>query len=311
MPIDYSPTRCHYCDSSDLVEFSAQERMFGRGDSFIYLECQHCLSIQIKTVPAELGLYYSGNEYYSFVPLVKSGQISNLLKSIRLKGFLKLKFGLFDPKVYGYWLKKVFSNFDASIADVGCGNGQLLYELYAGGFKNLTGFDPFLDKSMEVEQGFNLLKSELKDSNKKFDLIMYHHAFEHLMNPEEELRICFDRLKEIGKALIRIPVTDSEVWKNDREFWVQLDAPRHLTIPSVKGISNLSERIGFKVEKVEFDSSEFQFWGTELYKKGKKLRNDGAEEFSDSEILKWKNKALHYNREGKGDQVCLYLSKSK
>lgn len=309
MPIDSSPSRCHYCNSSDLVEFPAQERMFGKGDSFNYQECKDCLSIQIKTVPAELGSYYSGNEYYSFVPLVKSGPISNLLKSIRLKGFLKLKIGLFDPRVYGYWLKQVFTSFEASIADVGCGNGQLLYELYAGGFKNLTGFDPFLEKAIEVEKGLRLSKSELKDSSEKFDLIMYHHAFEHLVNPEEELSICFDRLKSGGKVLIRIPVTDSEVWKIDREFWVQLDAPRHLTIPSVKGISSLSQKVGFKVDSVEFDSSEFQFWGTELYKRGQKLRSNGSDEFSQTEMEEWKKKALHFNKEGKGDQICLFLSK--
>lgn len=309
MPIDSSPTRCHYCDSSDLVEFSAQERMFGKGNPFIYQECQNCLSIQIKTVPEDLGAYYSGSEYYSFIPLVKSGVFSNLMKTVRLKGFLEWKVGAFEPNVYGYWLKNVFTSFDASIADVGCGNGQLLYELYAGGFKHLTGYDPFLEKSMEVEHGFNLLKSELKDSNEKFDLIMYHHAFEHLVNPEEELRICYQRLKENGKVLIRIPVTDSEVWKTDREYWVQLDAPRHLTIPSVKGISSLSQKLGFKVDSVEFDSSEFQFWGTELYKRGQKLRSNGSDEFSQAEIEEWKKKALHYNREGKGDQICLFLSK--
>lgn len=309
MPIDSTPSRCLYCDSTDLVEFSAKERMFGMGDSFLYLECKDCWSIQIKDVPSDLGAYYSGDEYYSFIPLVKSGSVSNLFKSLRLKGFLKLKLNQFDPKGYGYWLKEVFTSFDASIADVGCGNGQLLYELYAGGFKNLTGFDPFLERSTEIANGLNLLKSELKDSDQMFDLIMYHHAFEHLVNPEKELKICFDRLKPNGKVLIRIPVTDSQVWKNEREFWVQLDAPRHLTIPSVKGISNLSERTGFKVDEVEFDSTEFQFWGTELYKKGEKLNSNGVDEFSQAEVEEWKKKALSYNSEGLGDQICLFLSK--
>ncbi|WP_268033540.1 class I SAM-dependent methyltransferase [Algoriphagus sp. PAP.12] len=309
MPIDFSPCRCHYCGSTALGEFSAQERMFGKGDTFSYQECEECASIQINPIPVNLGDYYTGDEYYSFIPLVKSGSFSNLLKAIRLRGFLNLKIDGLAPKVYGYWLKKVFTNFDVSVADVGCGNGQLLYELNAGGFKDLIGFDPFLDKSIEVAEGLCLLKSELSESDQKFDLIMYHHAFEHLRDPEKELQVCFDKLNSKGKALIRIPVTDSEVWQKEREYWVQLDAPRHLTIPSVKGISGLSEKIGFKVDAVEFDSTEFQFWGTELYKRGQKLRSNGWDEFSQTEMEKWKKKALHFNREGKGDQICLYLSK--
>jgi len=56
---------------------------------------------------------------------------------------------------------------------------------------------------------------------------MMHHAFEHMDDPKAMLKLCFDKLNPGGRLLIRTPVTDSEVWKEKRELWVQLDAPRH------------------------------------------------------------------------------------
>ncbi|HAS57379.1 MAG TPA: hypothetical protein DCS64_02545 [Algoriphagus sp.] len=92
--------------------------MFGAGDSFSYLECLDCLSLQIDQIPENLSDYYSGS-YYSFVPLVPSSLISKAFKALRAKLFLQLGMSFFAPKVYGYWLKNVFQRFNQSIADVG------------------------------------------------------------------------------------------------------------------------------------------------------------------------------------------------
>lgn len=300
---------CKFCGSSELVKFSAQERMFASGEEFLYLECSSCGSIQIKDVPDNLSSYYSGSQYYSFVPLVRSGSLASLLKKIRLTLFLKLKLSKFAPEVYGYWLQKVYTKLDASIADVGCGNGQLLYEMHAGGFKKLVGFDPFLPADVSIADGIELRSTDLASSQEKFDLIMYHHAFEHLVDPEQELITCYDKLNPKGRLLLRLPVADAQVWKDKRELWVQLDAPRHLGIPSVSGLKHLAGKCGFEVEELEFDSTEFQFWGTELYEAGLPLDLHHRERFSDQQILEFKQKALRYNQEGKGDQICMYLQR--
>lgn len=307
MPINPVPS-CKFCGSSQLKDFTAQERMLGMGGDFHYAECLSCGSLQLENIPEDLSVYYPPS-YYSFLGLKTSGYLLRLLKQLRIRSFLWLGIKWQAP-IYGYWLRKVHTRFSARIADVGCGNGQLLYELYAGGYSDLHGFDPFIEKEKEIAPGLKLWKRRIEESELTFDLIMMHHSFEHMEDPNPVLKSCFEKLNPGGILLIRCPVADAEVWKSNREFWVQLDAPRHLIIPTVKGLKGLAEKIGFALDEVEFDSSDFQFWGSELYRRGLKLdKSKIGSIFSETERIAQKEKALRYNQEGKGDQACFYLRK--
>lgn len=306
MPIEIFESSCKYCQSAQLRPFLAEERMLGLGKEFTYLECESCGSLQIASVPSNLGDYYPKG-YYSFQHLRKSDTLRKFLKKVRMQVFLQ--FGFSSP-IYGYWLKRLKPKFQDRIADVGCGSGQLLYELHAGGFRNLEGYDPFIEKSQQVESGLKLYQTSLENSQGSFEVIMMHHAFEHLEDPKEALIGCFEKLNPGGKLLVRCPVADAQVWKDHREMWVQLDAPRHLTIPTVEGFSTLAKKVGFKVSEVLFDSDAFQFWGTGLYEKGEKLdQSKISTYYSTDEYLEMQKKALHYNQEGKGDQACFFLQK--
>jgi hypothetical protein len=124
------------------------------------------------------------------------------------------------------------------------------------------------------------------------------------------LRSCFEKLNPGGKLLVRTPVTDGEVWKSKREIWVQLDAPRHLIIPSISGFTTLAEKTGFQLDEVEFDSTAIQFWGTELYEKGLPLDQRTLGNYFDYNTMKaFAEKAIIYNKKGIGDQACFYLTK--
>ncbi|MEP0711712.1 class I SAM-dependent methyltransferase [Algoriphagus sp.] len=301
---------CKFCGGSSLTTFQASERMFGMGGSFTYTECMDCKSIQLDEVPDDLARYYHNSDYYSFLPLVPSGLARRVFKKIRMNLFLASGAKVVEPS-FGYWFKKLGPGFHWKIADVGCGNGQLLYELYASGFTDLHGFDPFMEKDLAVNEQLHLWKKRLEDSEDQFDLIMMHHAFEHMESPMEILQACYDKLNAKGKVIIRTPVTDAQVWRDKREYWVQLDAPRHLNIPSVMGFDTLARTIGFDLQEVIFDSSAFQFWGTALYEEGFHLDLKMRDKlFSKRELEAWEKKALHYNEEGKGDQVCFFLTKS-
>ena len=281
--------------------------MFRLPGSFVYQECLSCGSLQIEEPPADLDQFYP-EKYYSFSSLQTSPFWKKIIKKIRINLFLKA--GIFAPS-YGYWLKKVHRSFDQKIADIGCGNGQLLYELYASGYASLAGFDPFIQEDRILGKGIQLFKKSFEQAEGKFDLIMMHHSFEHLENPEQILKACYEKLNEGGILLIRCPVADAQVWKENREFWVQLDAPRHLIIPSVSGLGILAEKIGFNLEEVEFDSESFQFWGTEAYIQNSPLNPQQIlAGYSSKEQKEMKQKALRYNREGKGDQACFYFTKS-
>lgn len=303
--------QCKFCGSSSQVLFEAKERMFRMGGEFIYAECLNCGSLQLENIPEDLSPYYSNAAYYSFSNLNKSNLATRILKKIRMRGFMSTSISILKPS-YGYWLKKVHKSFDAKIADVGCGNGQLLYELYASGYRDLHGFDPFIEKTQRINSSLQLNKKKIGETDLTFDLIMMHHAFEHMESASQILEVCFEKLNSGGKLLIRTPVTDGEVWKTKRDLWVQLDAPRHLIIPSVQGFRVLAEKVGFRLDEVEFDSEGIQFWGTTLYEKGLPLDRRTLGKHFDPEIMKsFTEKANKLNVDGKGDQVCFYLTKEK
>ncbi|MGY6522137.1 MAG: class I SAM-dependent methyltransferase [Mongoliitalea sp.] len=308
MPINPNPA-CPYCgfSSPDNKRYTAREMMFGTKEEFTYSSCNQCHSLFLEKVPQDLGNYYA-SDYYSLSPLVSSPSWKTMLKKVRETIFRLSNYRLFKP-IYGDWWQVLQPSKNAKIADIGCGNGQLLYELHAAGYTNLWGFDPFMSEE-RVDEGLSLQKKEIGDISSKFDLIMFHHALEHMPNPAQVLNQVLQLLQPNGQLLIRIPVADASVWKEEGVNWVQLDAPRHLHIPSVNGLKSLSKKLGFEVTTVVFDSSEFQFWGTELYKKGIPLnQSDPQKVFTKEELSHFKKKALLYNKQNKGDQACFYLRK--
>ena len=139
---------------------------------------------------------------------------------------------------------------------------------------------------------------------------MFHHSFEHLPSPVEVFKKLVTILNPEGQVLIRVPVTDAQVWKEEHTYWFQLDAPRHLFIPNTKSMEILGERFGLELFNTTFDSMDSQFWGTALYKKGKPLvGTDIHQEFSRQELTEFRNKALQYNKLKIGDQACFYYKK--
>jgi SAM-dependent methyltransferase len=262
------------------------------------------------TIPEDLGPYYP-RDYYSFGLLQPSGLLRNLLKKIRIRTFLATGWKFFLPPFGGYWLKKLHSKFTDRIADVGCGNGQLLYELHVSGFKDLHGFDPFLENESRLGAGLQLWKKELEQTDLYFDVLMMHHSFEHMADPQQVFKTCFERLNPGGRLLVRCPVADAAVWKEKQSLWVQLDAPRHMSIPSTQGFLAAAQRSGFEVQEIIFDSTSFQFWGTALYEQGEKLDSGKFSTlFSEKQLVEWEQKAIQYNQEGVGDQACFFCVKA-
>lgn len=306
MSIDSGYSCCYCGDKQTPKRHQVKEMMFGTGECFELAECTSCGSLQLKDPPSDISRYYPSS-YYSLQKLVLSGQLKKFLKELKytlyVSGFRFLK------PVFGDWLRYSGVQPKSRIADIGCGNGQLLYEMHAAGFKKLEGFDPFMDREKKLTEGLHLFKKSLFEASGEYDLLMMHHALEHMPDPEQILSRCYELLAKGGCLLIRIPVADAQVWKEEGVNWVQLDVPRHLHIPSMKGLRALTEKIGFNVKKIVFDSTDFQFWGTELYKMGIPLKSASSYKFPKNLEKEFQNKALLYNQKGLGDQACFYLEK--
>ena len=292
----------------------AREMMRGTKLLFEYLECAACGSLQIIRPPEDLGPFYAGS-YYSFRKKHES-TLRRLLK--RERGLYALgTFSVAGAALCWFWGRPEFAEWlltsgakpTDSILDVGCGSGLLLKELQNVGFSNLTGIDPFMATDISAA-GLRLLRRDLRTMDGAYDVIMAHHSFEHMPSPLTALADIRRLLKPGGKALIRCPIAGSRAWREYGADWVQLDAPRHLFIPSIAGFSKLAEASGLDLWRVSCDSYAFQFWGSELYRRGISLEQGRQRSyFSKRAIRQYEKRARILNQSMEGDSACFYLRK--
>ncbi|MEP6848115.1 MAG: class I SAM-dependent methyltransferase [Acidobacteriota bacterium] len=202
------------------------------------------------------------------------------------------------------------------ILDVGCGAGRLLNLLNYYGFKNLTGADVFIEQDIKYANGVKIHKRELDDVEGTFDLIMFHHSLEHFVEPRAALKNAHSLLQKRKYCVVRIPVA-AYAWEKYGRNWVQLDAPRHINLFTEASFRRMAREIGFDVENVVYDSTAFQFVGSEQYVRDIPL----AESFEDSDtflqnlfgkeqLTEWGEEAEKLNADHRGDQACFYLKKA-
>jgi 2-polyprenyl-3-methyl-5-hydroxy-6-metoxy-1,4-benzoquinol methylase len=65
--------------------------------------------------------------------------------------------------------------------------------------------------------------------NKAYDVIAIWHGIEHLPDPWAVLRQCAQQLAPHGVLVIATPNPDSIQFGIFRQYWVHLDAPRHVS----------------------------------------------------------------------------------
>jgi SAM-dependent methyltransferase len=296
--------------------------MFGLKDEFNYLECGNCHCLQLTDIPGDLAKYYP-EDYYSYF---RKGEEHYIRQGFSKTLKRKLKKGLLDhylrgkspigkmlaPKFRGYypWIKKDMLTSHSNILDVGCGAGELLLKMHNDGFRRLTGLDPFIKEDIHYNCGIIIHKKTLDQLGGKYDLIMMHHAFEHMDEPLNIIRNIRGLLHPGGVALIRIPVGDSYAWHKYGVDWVQLDAPRHIFLHTEKSMQILCDQAGLRLSGVMYDSWSLQFYGSELYKKNIPLRaNKENEVFSPQQMEEFNTEAHKLNEKKQGDQACFYLTK--
>ena len=316
--------KCKICDNDkDNKEFEVKEMMFGTREVFRYFQCSRCGCLQIEDVPHNLSDYYP-KDYYSYNASVSNkSQINKLLSRLRDNYAIRGE-GLAGRFLYAIFPNPFLSSMrpveitkDTRILDVGCGSGSLLYSLKELGFSRLLGIDPYNDKAIQYKNGLEIQKKEVHEVEGKWDVVMLHHTFEHIDNPLETLQLIANLLTPNGRCIIRIPIVPSYVWEHYGVNWVQLDAPRHLFLHSVKSMNILTGQCGLKMQNVVYDSTAFQFWGSEQYVKDIPLRdkrsysvNADSSIFTQKEIANFKKRSKELNLANQGDQAIFYLCKS-
>ncbi len=317
---------CRIC-ANDQANRSYEpcEMMLGTRERFAYFQCAACDCLQIAAFPTDMARYYPAT-YYSLaqapVELYRS-PLKRLVKKWRDEhaltgsGFLGERLYKKFPNAALHSLSQVPGlEKTARVLDVGCGSGALLYSLKENGFENVLGVDAYLEHDVLYPNGLRVLQRELAQVQDEWDLIMFHHAFEHVADPLATLQHAAKLLSPGGMCLLRIPTVPSFAWEHYGVNWVQLDAPRHFFLHSNKSISLLSQQAGLHVEAVVYDSTAFQFWGSEQYAQDIPLTsersfaiNPSASLFSAEQIMRFEAQAKQLNRNQRGDSAAFYLVK--
>lgn len=312
---------CGNCQHN--VAFSVREMMLGLRDEFEYFQCDACECIQAAVLPDDLGRYYP-SDYYSFnaIAVPRQQLLKRHLKRCRTvytltgKGLIGRTMAYLSGSPLPEWLLRANMHIDSKILDLGCGSGQLLLFLQSEGFSNLTGYDPLIatDIHYDTSPSVHVYRRGIEECADVFDAVFLHHSLEHIWDP---CRI-FESLSKCvvagGLLLIRTPIATSYAWRHYGTNWVQLDAPRHLCIHSPKSIALLASRGGFGIELVEYDSSAFQFWGSEQYVHDIPLYDPLSHRvspresiFSETQLQHFASRARALNAAKEGDQACFYL----
>jgi SAM-dependent methyltransferase len=296
--------------------------MFGSGEAFSYVECDVCGTLQIEPIPADLAPYYPSG-YYSLQPLKltaapklkawgRRSRLDAYLAGLDLEALWRPLFGARD---FFPWLKALGARRDWRVLDLGAGNGGFLRDLWEHGFTRLEGLDPYLAADIDYPGAFKVRKAGLEAAQGPYDLISLHHVLEHLPDPQAVLRQARALLAPAGRLLIRIPLADSEAREHYGVHWVNWDAPRHLHLLTRRAIQTMAAKAGLKVVRLSFDSSDFQFWGSEQYSRGIALNsplsfnvNRKASGYRRLDLWRWRRRAAALNRAGRGDSGVFVLA---
>ena len=315
---------CKVCSSGEgFRTHAAREMMFGLRDRFTYGECGRCGCVQLLDPPADLGRYY-GPGYYSFGADLDAEFVDPALREARgraVRDLLTLPDEAARAVAHADMRRPLWSlrplglEPDSRVLDVGCGSGRLLYQLRMAGFTGGLGADLFLPEALDYANGLRVLKAGLADVEGGWDAIMLHHAFEHLLDPARAMADAAARLRPGGRLLLRLPMADSEAWRIYGADWVQLDCPRHFFLHTRASLAVLAAGAGLELERVDCDSYELQFWGSEQYRRDIALHDAGSHwggrpgPFGPERMAAWRARSAELNAQGRGDQAAVYLRK--
>jgi hypothetical protein len=141
-----------------------------------------------------------------------------------------------------YKFKKFIKPSD-NVVDFGCGGGFMLKSLNC---RNKLGVEiNDTARSFASTQGIKTVKDADEIKEEWADVIISDNALEHTTSPYDQLQKLYPKLKVGGKTIFVVPHEKKMPWKPN-------DINQHLFTWSPLCIGNLFEKVGFKVDAIDY-----------------------------------------------------------
>lgn len=271
---------CNCCQAQAwALAFEAPDRMYHETQLYQTYFCEQCGLHRLETShdPTVIESFYPTDSYYSF----KRGEPLLGVKVLLYKHLFRERPAFLAAIWYffGFPIRQGMRGLKVKpkdkVLDVGCGGGKFLAIIKA------LGMEPFGFEfnhhsksacSWVTDQIFIGLFETAGDTLRfpnclegKFDQIVSNHVIEHTTDPLRFMKNVKHLLQKDGVATIATPNPESFYARMFRDYWAQLDSPRHLFLLSPKVMHQYCETLSLRIVKERHLSDQFGILGSILY----------------------------------------------
>ena len=153
--------------------------------------------------------------------------------------------------------KMITDNFgkDANILEIGCGEGILLDEVRKAGFKNVEGIEPSSTGARRaIKKGLAVKNTYFNEgvTDKKFNLVMMSHVFEHIEDPIPFIKKVAGILKPNGSIMLTQTNYKALLPRFRKEKWYAWVPDQHFWHFTPLGLKKMFTGIGFKTTELNY-----------------------------------------------------------
>lgn len=294
---------CPMCESErrTLVHSGVKDWAFNCAPgSWNYWRCGSCDSLYVDARPTEASIWRAYAHYYthavenSCLPSTLLKKIVGALMSIK-QGYLNFALGTNLPNSirfpsYFYrildklellpriFLQDIRSSKPGRMLDLGCGDGRLMLiaKRYGWDVEGLEQDNAAVQsarkKGLVVHLGSY---QDIVGLDRKFDLIVCSHVIEHVHDPRKLISLAFASLEESGQLWLQWPNPKSDGLRKYGVHWRGLEAPRHISLPSVDSIQKYARSIepAFVVKN---NSESWKWAQISMYEASEKIKKSGS-----------------------------------
>lgn len=213
-----------FAEATDLGSIPSNVRRF-KQETFTVWRCHNCGSLHSRET-VDLDKYYKDYPPNSIrLAYVTRCFFRERLRLLQAHGFSQ----------------------QTSLLEVGCGSGIFLTYLREKGYKNVTGYDPFIPEF-----------SDPSVLEQRYDRVVSYEVLEHVDSPGEYLKSYAHLLTDQGILVAQTPKAD-QIVLSDPYHVSLLHQPYHRHILSTQALLHLADRADLEVVKVYEDRQGSSF----------------------------------------------------